>query len=653
MSLPKLTFLIFSLIFILNQQNIIAQKFEFSEITAKNLKESKSEIDSTAGVEILEFHKDVYFDVRARSINIITKVYKKIKFYNTRNEDLLYATTKVNLYNENDLREKIYDVEGVTYNLIGGDVVEATLEKNQIFKTDKNKYYKQVAFTLPQIEKGSIVEVSYRVESPIFWDIDEFEFQFDIPAKTVTAEIRTPKYFEFNQIPKGSIQPNYEYAEERDFRVDGKVDIYNYSATNVPPLKDEKYVGNINNYKSGVLFELVSIEYTDGNKKKYAKSWNDVATTIAFSDDYKSDINRKGPYKDDIDVIKSKTTDSLERMKLIFKYAKENIAWNSYYGKYFDKGIKDALSDKEGNVADINLTLTSMLRYAGLEANPVVLSTRGNLKPFYPTVDRLNYVIAHVMIGDTGYVLDATDVFSQPNVMPIRAYNWNGVFMDNENKKWGLINIKKPPITNKVKFVNVKLYENGVATGKIKETLDNHYAYLLRKEYASVSEEKYVQEKESKQKNMLIEDFKIENLASENEISESYNFTLENTFDAVGGKIFLNPLFFINTQKNPFKSKKRSYPVDFIYPFNDQFVVNIKIPDGYKIESMPQPLRLAFAGSTGRYEYLLSGSGQYIRLNINFKMQESEINTDQYDFLREFYKQLSEKQQEQIVLTKI
>jgi len=648
---PSLSILI--LISVLSLQFTQAQKFDFTEITKNDLKKTESTIDSTAGVEILEFHKDVYFDVRAHSVNLITKVYKKIKFYNTRSEDLNYAITKMSLYHESGLREKVYNIEGVTYNLIDGKIIKAKLEKSQIFETEKNKYYDQIVFTQPQINKGSIIEVSYKVVSPIFWEIDEFEFQFDIPAKKVTAEIRTPTYFVFNQIPKGNVKPNYEYEEKKDLRVNGKVDVYRYSVEDVPPLKEEKYVGNINNYKSGVLFELVSMKYRDGSQKKYAKSWNDVAATVAFSDDYKSDINRVRHFKDDIDLIKSATTDSLQRMKMIFKFVKENIAWNHYTGKYFDKGMKDALSEKEGNVADINLTLTSMLRYAGLEANPVVISTRGNLKPFYPTVDRLNYVIAHVRLNDTSYVLDATDKFSQPNVMPIRVYNWNGVFMDNDNKKWGLINIQQPPMANKIQFVNVELDENGDAKGKVKETLDNHYAYLLRKEYSNTSQEKYIQEKESEQRNMFIENFKIENLESDEELSESYMFTLENSFDAVGNKIFLNPLLFLSSKNNPFKSKKRNYPVDFIYPFSDQLVVNIKIPEGYKVESMPKPIRLAFAGSTGRYEYALSGSGQYLRLNINFKMQDSEIDADQYAFLREFYKQMTAKQQEQIVLTKI
>lgn len=652
MSLPKLTLSIFILIFVLSTSFIHAQKFKFTEITKNDLEKTESTIDSTAGVEILEFHKFVYFDVWTHSTNLVTKVYKKVKFYNTNAEDLNYATTKIKLYNKGGLKERVNNIKGVTYNLVGDKIVKAELEKSQIFESNKNKYYDEVVFTQPQINKGSIIEISYKVESPLFWDMDEFKFQFDIPAQSVSTEIRTPSYFEFNQIPKGSIVPNYKHKKERDHRIKGKVDVYHYSAESIPPLKKEEYVDNINNYKAGVLFELVSIKYKNGSKKRYAKSWNDVAATVAFSDDYKWGINKVKYFKDDIDVIKSATTDSLQRMKMIFKFVKENMAWNHYTSKYFDKGIKDALSEKEGNVADINLTLTSMLRYAGLEANPIILSTRGSLKPFYPTVDRLNYVVTHVWVNDTGYVLDATDKFSQPNVMPIRAYNWNGVFMDNDNEKWGLINIQQPPMTNKMKFINVELDESGKAKGKVKEILDNHYAYLLRKKYSKISQEKYIQEKESEQRNMLIEDFKIENLESDEELSESYTFTKENSFDAVGNKIFLNPLLFLSSKKNPFKSEKRNYPVDFIYPFNNQLIVNIKIPEGYKVESMPEPIRLEFAGSTGEYEYALSGSGQYLRLNINFKMQESEIEVDQYDFLREFYKQMTTKQQEQIVLIK-
>jgi hypothetical protein len=44
---------------------------------------------------------------------------------------------------------------------------------------------------------------------------------------------------------------------------------------------------------------------------------------------------------------------------------KATVKWNDYYGYSVMKALK-AYKDKTGNVAEINLMLTAMLRYAGL-----------------------------------------------------------------------------------------------------------------------------------------------------------------------------------------------------------------------------------------------------------------------------------------------
>jgi hypothetical protein len=65
-------------------------------------------------------------------------------------------------------------------------------------------------------------------------------------------------------------------------------------------------------------------------------------------------------------------------------------------------------------VAEINLMLTAMLRYAGLDANPVLTSTRDNGIAVFPTRTAYNYVIASVKIADKQYLLDATSKYTLP-----------------------------------------------------------------------------------------------------------------------------------------------------------------------------------------------------------------------------------------------
>jgi hypothetical protein len=45
------------------------------------------------------------------------------------------------------------------------------------------------------------------------------------------------------------------------------------------------------------------------------------------------------------------------------------------------------------------------------------------------------------------------------------------------------------------------------------------------------------------------------------------------------------------TSQNPFKQEIREYPVDFAFPlFMDKYVVNIQVPDGFKIDSILKPV---------------------------------------------------------------
>ncbi len=106
--------------------------------------------------------------------------------------------------------------------------------------------------------------------------------------------------------------------------------------------------------------------------------------------------------------------------------------WNGYFGYYCDEGVRRAYKDKVGNVAEINLMLTAMLRYAGLDANPVLVSTRSHGIPLFPTREGFNYVISAVSM-DEGYVLlDGTAKFSVPGMLPPRAHNWNGRLIKKE-----------------------------------------------------------------------------------------------------------------------------------------------------------------------------------------------------------------------------
>jgi hypothetical protein len=105
---------------------------------------------------------------------------------------------------------------------------------------------------------------------------------------------------------------------------------------------------------------------------------------------------------------------------------------------YSESGIKKAFDNKTGNVGDINLSLIAALKYANLDVEPMMLSTRDNglVTEIYPVITEFDYVVAKLNIGDKVYLLDATDQYYPFGLVPVRCLNGKGRVMGNKESYW-------------------------------------------------------------------------------------------------------------------------------------------------------------------------------------------------------------------------
>ncbi|MCB0439322.1 MAG: transglutaminase domain-containing protein, partial [Mangrovimonas sp.] len=404
--------------------------------------------------------------------------------------------------------------------------------------------------------------------------------------------------------------------------------------------------------RCGIMFELVSYNI-NGHYRGFAQTWEQVAQGIGSDDNYKNELDKTSSFDDVLDELLSGASTQEEKMKIIYKYVKQNIKWNGYDGVYFYNGLKKTLKEKEGNAADINLLLVGMLRYAKINANPVIISTKDNFIPLFPTSDRLNYVIAYAVINDKEYFLDATDEFSNINVMPIRNYNWQGVYIDNPHSRWKLISIDDPEPSTNLYSVNVKLNEQGEAEGKLSRKLTNHFAYKFRQEYKNESKEQYLTKLESEYGGIEIDDYESKNTDTyEGPVVETFDFYLDNAAESSNDKIFIKPLLFLAQDSNPFKSEKREFPIDFEYARKTTTRVLIVAPDGYTVESLPQSVIYQLPDNLGEFKFLCNSNNNIIQVSINFDLNRAYVSPTNYEYIKEFFNQIVAKESEQIILSK-
>ncbi|WP_299106725.1 hypothetical protein [uncultured Winogradskyella sp.] len=668
---------------IITLNSINCQDYKFGEISKLELQEKYYPMDSAANAAILYRNENISFEFSQNNgFTQLKEIIMKIKIYNK--EGLDWANEKIILYQGRSGNNiSIKGIKGYTYNLEEGKIKKDKLKNEGIFTEKATNLYSISSFTLPNVKAGSIVEYRYVIRSP-FIQIDDVELQFSIPVKKLDVNIFTPQFYNYKKLlnPKAFYTPSY--IEKKIYKTismtqrvsnnspksgvnqlgngstisknkityfDNKIVL---SEENIPSLRAESFAGSINNYKAKLSLELEAKLSIEGYlEKSYATSWEKVAKTIYESPDFGGQLGDFSIYKDDLEAILAGVTDDFEKAFLVENFVKSRVKWNGSYGKYAQKGIRLAYKEHDGNVADINLMVVSMLRSQGVNANPVILSTRNNGTPLFPTREGFNYVICSVENDGEMLLIDATEQYSTNNVLPKRVLNWQGRLIENEKvSRW--INMKPSKNSVESTMLNVTIDDDFTVSGKVVKHLTNYIAYSYRNKYASMTNEDHIKSLEKDKGAIEINELSIDNVKNATHpIKVSYEYELSDGIEEVGDKIYFSPMLFFATKENPFKLEERQYPIDFVIPYSEKYMVNIKLPEGYTVESLPNSEGLEFKDANVKFTYLIQQNGDFLQLKAQLDIVNPLILPKDYKDFKAFYSKIVEKQAEQIVLNKV
>ena len=640
---------LFTVFLIIFSCSVFSQKFELGKVSVEELKEKRHPLDSSASAAVLYKKGNSYFDIQDSKWVIITKVEVRLKIY--KKSGYNHANISIPYYVGKDEKESVIFSDAITYNLSGDRIVKTKLLPEGEFTEKVNKNRKVKKIVLPNVEEGSVIEYKYVLKSPFISLIHVWNFQEDIPSDKVEYIVNIPQLFEYNRIIN-SYLPIAEKDELKsrtvDFGSEG-LTFYElkstYTMENVPPFVNEGYIDNPINHVSYIKHELASATSLRGKTHEYATDWAAVIKTIYHNESFGKELEKDSYFEKDIqEVIKGKLGEK-EVVKAIFDYVKGRMSSNNISGYDCEGSIKRAYVEKTGNVAEINLMLTAMLRYAGLKANPVILSTRDNGYVSFMSIMAFNYVIAAVELSDGVVLLDATDKDAMPDILPIKVLNGTG-YIIREDLSFKEIDLMPVTASQESVLIEAGVNEKGIVEGKLQQKFYNYNALVHKKSYKN-SKDNYLQDLE-RRFNIEINSFAEVN---EDIVEENLTFIYKNASDVIDDKIYISPMLFYTMTENPFKQEKRVYPVDFVFPRQTRYIISISIPQGYTVESVPQSSSLVF-NELGSFKFNVSVTGNQIQIAVTNRIYEARIDSQYYAGLKEFYAGMVKKQTEKIVLVK-
>jgi len=521
---------------------------------------------------------------------------------------------------------------------------------------------------MPNIKVGSVIDIQITFDGiPPEW-----EFQQEIPVVHSELIIEQSPYITYNKNYFGyiplSVNTNRRWVLQ-----------------NAPAFKPEPYITSSKNYRARFEFDIEEVAippssrtYTNGkgntyrmdysgNYKSYTKTWESVRDILYekkridswgwadyVHDHFKLALESDSYLDETVKDIKSRFPNRDETIKAAFEYVKQ-IKWNKTNSFFADKMfLSSAYKEGEGNTADINLALVQLLCKLGLDAGPVIMSSRenGTLSAFHPSFNKLNYVIAAVFTEKDTILLDATEKNSPYYLLPMRALNGHGQFVD--KKRTGWIPLDSHKKDKQMVVYTMSIEEDQSIKGKISYLKGDYAALEFRNEYENFnSEEEYILNFKKNIQGLKIISHKIDNLDSlYKPVNQEFDIEIKDGVSVIDSELYINPLLNEQIKENPFKVSEREYPIDFGYARDKTLIVNYVFPKGYMVVNLPENASMKLPENTASFSCRSTVTEGKITIVYKISVNTPVFVQTQYADLREFYNQIVAKEAEPIVLKK-
>ncbi|NDW11763.1 DUF3857 domain-containing protein [Bacteroides sp. 214] len=586
---------------------------------------------------------------------------KKIKIL--KPEGTHHADITIAYYNSEKNRsqeESVTQIDATAYNLENGKIVKTKIKKEQIFRERINDSYMQVKLAIPAVKEGTVIEFKYKITSDFYYKLNDWHMQEEIPVMYAEYELTIPEYFMFNKEMRGAYSIKLK-EESSPFTINfpnGQVlranaDKFSFTGSNFPALKGDSYVWYPRDYISKITFELRGINYPGSVYKSFTTTWEKIDELLLQDSDFGSQLKMRNPFKEEMATLNLNELSIENKAAKIFCFLRQKMNWNESYALW-GQDIKKAIKEGTGNNAQFNFVLISMLKDAGITAYPVVMSrrNRGIIPYTHPSLDAINtFVVAVRGTEDKLFFLDGSIVDGFVNILPaVLLTNRARIVNAEPGEKW--IDLSDLGNNQLLSLITVKLNEDGKLEGERSNVYRGQFAAEYRKEYKAAKDSTEYIEKIGEDENISVTSYTSEGVqAFSAEVKETISFTKET--DSGGDYLYINPMIFTHIEKNPFTQESRILPVEFPHRYSIRKSVAFTIPEGYQVEELPKHGIIGMEGEGGNCKFLIQQAGNVISLTYTFTIKTSMFSKDEYAGLKAFFENVTEKNNQMIVLKKI
>ena len=507
-------------------------------------------------------------------------------------------------------------------------------------------------FTLPDVQVGSILEYRYTLR----WDSSllyatKWLVQDELFTRKAHFSVRPHlgegyNFHWISLLPKG-----YGGAQKQK---DGTVQM---DVQNVPGLQEEKYMPPEDEVKGRVAFFYTTqaLEPPEQFWKRIGKEWYQTA------DDF---IGKRKAVQQEAAAVSADPPEA--KLRKLYARAQQirNLSYERSKSEAEQKqeklkdnnNVEDVLKHGYGYRWEINRLFVALARAAGFEAVVVPVAERDD-NFFHPELMDKRQLTGEVALVRNG----AQDLYLDPGTAhcPFGLLTWEktgvkGIKLDKD----GGVFVRTPNLLAgdalEQRKATVRLDEDGTLTGNLEITYTGQKALTRRLDAMDTDETGRRKAAKDEIKELLpstaeLKLGKISGLdTSDGPVTVEATVEIPGFGTSTGRRLLLPIALFQFNNRHPFSYAQRTYPVYFRYPFEERDEVDLELPAGYQVESLPAAL--AAMAAFGNYEITRDKQANHVRLHRHLLIAGVIFSPIYYADLRGFYDKVTAGDGDQVVV---
>jgi len=626
-----------------------------SIVSAQFQQPSREELQMTSdpkapGADAVYLYREEKTDDQAH----LHSFYERIKVLTDKGKDLATVKTPYEFG-----KVQIAAIQGRTIHA-DGTVVPLKAKPSDLLDFKNNDHqFKQIVFTLPDAQVGSILE--YRLQ--IHYGDDEArspDWIIQRPYFVHKAHYSfDPWYNSGNTVTNSRGEPMEGLMYSK--RLGGTGDVerdknnrFTLDLSDIPALPNDDWMPPLNTIQWSVVFYYSYANTADEYWAREGAHWaKDVDHLAAPSGTVKQIASG---------IVAAGDSDEAKARKLyaaVMKMQNRDFVGNSMASHGAIKDAAGVLKAGSGSSNELALLYIALARATGLKAWPmqVVNRDRATFEPTYLSMGQFDDFIVIVQIEGKEVYLDPGE-----KMCPFGCLHWKhelatGIRMSGNNTAIETTPAGAAKSADIQRTADVTFDEHGNVQGSVRLVITGQEALYWRQ---------LSQQNERNELKKQFNDWMRESLP-EGVVADFDHFdgledydanlvaasSLSGTIGSTTGKRLIIPgIFFESRGKHPFVAQEtRTVPIDLRYAAMEEDEATYHLPAGTSIDSSPKAANLSW-GDHATFAIRSSSAAGTVKTTRDLIRNSAVLDAGYYPMLRNFYLQMSQADQQQIVLTR-